>query len=134
VTETEKKAIEDKIRELDVRWGEAACRKDLDAVVDVYASDGTLVWPGQEAVHGTDDIRKNWAEMLKIPGLYLKFTPERLDVAEGGDLVIDFGRVDLGQETEEGPVREVDKYLVVWQLVDGAWKVLYDSYNGNKAG
>ena len=33
------------IREIDARWGDAASRHDVDAVVALYATDGTLVWP-----------------------------------------------------------------------------------------
>lgn len=125
------KAIEDRIRELDAAWGEAATKKDLEKTVSFYAPDGSLVWPSQEAIHGTQAIRDAWREMMKIPGLGLRFTPERIDVS--GDLAVDFGRVDLKQDTDQGPKEEVDKYLVVWQLIDGDWKVLYDSYNANAA-
>ena len=53
-----KKADEKKIRALDKQWGEAATRKDLDAVVAFYAPDGSLVWPDAPAVHGTKAAAK----------------------------------------------------------------------------
>jgi ketosteroid isomerase-like protein len=131
---TDKKADENAIRELDVQWGEAACRKDLDAVVGLYAPNGALVWPGTPAAHGTAAITAQWKEMMKIPGLSLSFTPDQIDIAEAGDYAIDFGKAHLGQDSDDGPVKEVDKYLVVWQKIDGKWKVLYDSYNSNTSG
>jgi len=122
----------EEIRQLDQAWGEAATRKDLDGVVSFYADDGSLVWPGAPAVHGSADIRAAWADMFATtPGLSLKFTPERIDIAKDSDLAIDFGQVAFGHEGKTGPVMESAKYVVVWKHVGGVWKVLYDSYNMN---
>lgn len=125
-------ADEKAIRKLDVEWGEAACKKDLDAVVAFYAPDGSLVWPGAPAAHGTAKIRAAWDEMFReYKGLTLRFTPERIDVALDADLASDFGKVELGHDTGKGHVKATAKYVVVWKKVDGAWKVLYDCYNMN---
>lgn len=120
------------IRQLDVEWGNAASNYDLDAVVAMYAPDGSLVWPGAPAVHGTADIRTAWTGMFNTyQGLHLEFTPERIDFSEADDLAIDFGKVALSYEKSGNRVEEAAKYLVVWKKVEGAWKVLYDSYNAN---
>lgn len=124
-------ADEKAIRKLDVEWGDAACKKDLKAVVAFYAPDGSVVWPGAPAAHGTAKIRAAWVELLKTPGLSLRFTPERIDVADDGDMATDFGKVAFGHDTAQGHVRETAKYVVVWKKVEGAWKVLYDCYNMN---
>ena len=127
----DKKADEKKIRELDVQWGDAACKKDLRAVVSFYASDGSLVWQGNPAAHGTAAIRANWKKMIKTAGLKLRFIPKRIVVAAAGDLATDFGVVEIGQDTDKGPTTVKAKYLVVWKKSRGTWKVLYDSYNTN---
>jgi len=126
-------AEEKAIRENDVAWGKAACEKDLDAVVSLYCKDGALLWTGEPAAVGIAAIRKNWAEMMKIPGLSLEFIPERIVVSESGDLASDFGVVKLGQEDAANFSYTVvtAKYLVVWRKEKNGWKVLYDSYNLN---
>jgi len=126
-------AEEKAIREQDVAWGKAASKKDLDGVVSFYCKDGTLVWTGQPAAHGSAAIRKNWAQMMKIPGLSLEFIPERIVVSESGDLASDFGVVKFGQEDPANFTYTLvtAKYLVVWRKEKKAWKVLYDSYNYN---
>ena len=121
---------EQAIRDLDAQWGAAASRSDVAAVVPLYAHDGSLVWPDQPAVHGTDAIRAAWEEMVKeFPGLSLSFTPERIVVS--GDLASDFGRVDLGFDQGSKRTTMSAKYLVVWRREGGTWKVLYDSWNSN---
>lgn len=126
-------ADEKAIRERDVAWGKAASKKDLDAVVSFYCKDGSLAWTGQPAVHGQAAIRKDWAQMMKIPGLSLEFTPERIVISESGDLASDFGVVKFGQEDPANYTftTVTAKYLVVWRKEKGTWKVLYDSYNYN---
>jgi uncharacterized protein (TIGR02246 family) len=121
-----------KIRALDAEWGDAACKKDLDAVVSFYAEDGSVVWPGAPAAHGIAKIRSAWKELFsQYKGLTLKFTPERIDVAEAGDMATDFGIVAFGHDTDKGHVEETAKYVVTWKKVAGVWKVLYDCYNMN---
>jgi uncharacterized protein (TIGR02246 family) len=122
------------IRALDQQWGEAATRNDLDAVVDMYARDGSLVWPDNPPYHGSEEIRKQWREMFKLyPEIQLKFAPDKIDISESGDLAVDFGVVDFQFTSPEGVQRQVGKYVVVWKKVRGAWKVYYDSWNGNEA-
>ncbi len=126
-------ADEKAIREQDVAWGKAACAKDLDAVVNLYCKDGALAWSGEPAARGIAAIRKYWVQMMKIPGLSLEFTPERIVVSESGDLASDFGVVKLGQDDPANFTYTVvtAKYLVVWRKEKSGWKVLYDSYNLN---
>lgn len=133
MTSDRHKADEALIRKLDEDWGKAASAKNLDAVVSFYAADGSLVWPGAPAAHGTDQIRANWQKMFKtIAGLHLRFIPERIVVSDDGTLASDFGKVEFGHDSSEWVhVQETAKYVVVWKKVKDSWKVLYDSYNMN---
>lgn len=127
------------ILDLDARWGDAATKHDLDAVVAFYAPDATLVWPDMKAVHGTAAIRKAWKHMIAVtPGLGLKFVAEKITVSKEGDLAADFGKVILTMDGTAGSdgkaaakVSETAKYLVTWQKVRGRWMVIYDSWNTN---
>jgi ketosteroid isomerase-like protein len=125
------KADEAAIRRLDEEWGRAASTQKLDAVVGFYAHDGSLVWPGEPAVHGTADIRASWKKMMDISGLNLRFTPERIVISDDASLASDFGKVEFGHEVDGKPVMEIAKYIVVWRKEKDGWKVLYDSYNLN---
>jgi uncharacterized protein (TIGR02246 family) len=111
---------------LNAEWGEAASRGDVDAVVALYAVDGSLVWPGTKAVHGTRGIKRAWKQMLAEP-VWIRFTSQRVVVS--GDLASDFGKVEM-RMPPKGP-KQTAKYLVVWKKVRGNWKVLYDAWNEN---
>ena len=93
------KADESAIRRLDEEWGKAATANNLEATVAFYAHDGSLVWPGQPAVHGTAHIHAAWKKMMDtIPGLNLRFTPERIVISGDASLASDFGKVEFGHE------------------------------------
>jgi len=115
------------ITQLDVEWGKAASAGNVEGVVSLYADDGSLVWPDTNVIHGIDGIRQAWTGMLAPPGVTMAFTPERIVVSESGDLATDFGVVTMQMPPTAPPM--VAKYLVVWQKVNGAWKVLYDAWN-----
>jgi ketosteroid isomerase-like protein len=128
----DKAADEQSIRNLAVQWSAAVEKKDLDAIMAFYAPTATAVWPDAPAAHGLEAIRTAWVDLLKTPGLVLRFTPERIDVANAGDLAVDFGKVESEFDGPGGRVQDVAKYLLMWQKVDGQWKALYDSFNSNK--
>lgn len=122
-----------RIRELDRLWGDAASRKDLDAVLAFYAVDGSLVWPNTRPVHGISQIRDMWKQMLQtIDGLKLEFRPETITLSPDRTMAADYGIVIFDQKTNAYTfTRQEAKYLVVWKKVGDSWKVLYDSYNLN---
>ena len=111
------------IAKLDADWSKAAKAKDVDKVVGYYSKKGSVVWPGQKARHGTRAIRAAWKKAYKEdPNLSLSFAPERIEIASGGDIALDFGGVSFGGDASA-------KYLVVWKREKGGWKVLYDCWN-----
>jgi ketosteroid isomerase-like protein len=108
------------IAKLDAEWSKAAKKKDVEKVVSFYSGKGSVVWPDQKARHGTRAIRAAWERAYKEdPNLSLTFEPERIEIARGGDIGVDFGSVSFGAD-------ESAKYLVVWKRENGDWKVLYD--------
>jgi uncharacterized protein (TIGR02246 family) len=117
------------ITALDAAWGDAVGRRDLEAVLGLYADDATLAWPNEPAIHGMANIRPAWVAMLKTAGLSLKFTPERIDIAGSGDMAADFGKVEFGHDSDSGHSVDIGKYVVTWVKRDGKWKVLYDIFN-----
>ncbi len=135
-------ADEAEIRRLDKVWSDAASKGagNLDNIVPIYGPNATLVWPGQPPVHGPRAIRKAWKKAFEdFPDFHLTFSPVRIDISEDGDMASDFGKVGMAWtetkrvkgRTAKQRVKATAKYVVVWTKVDGAWKVLYDSYNMN---
>src|SRR5688572_18797128 len=92
-TPVDKAADEQSIRNIAVQWSAAIEKKDLDAIMAFYTQDATAAWPDSPAIHGLEAIRSGWTEVLKTPGLAVRFTPERIDVANAGDVAVDFGKI-----------------------------------------
>jgi len=122
---------EQAIRALDAAWNTAVAKKELDALVGFYAPDGATMWPDAPASRGPAAIRAAWKELLNTPGLAANIVPDRIRVAQAGDLAVDEGHVDLEMDSPQGRARETVKYVVNWIKVGGAWKVAYDMYNSN---
>jgi len=122
---------EQAIRKLDADWNAAIVKKDLDAIVNLYAADGATMWPDAPASRGSAAIRAAWVELMKTPGITGIIVVDRIQVAQSGDVAFDEGHVNLEVDTPQGRAKETVKYLVGWKKVDGAWKVAYDMYNGN---
>jgi uncharacterized protein (TIGR02246 family) len=125
------KAEEQAIRQLDDQWVAAVQKKDLEATVGFYAPDAWAMWPDAPAAKGTQAIRTAWTEMFKASNLNLGFTPEKIEVAQAGDVATDVGAVHMEMDTPQGHIKEDAKYLVVWKKVNGAWKAQYDTFNSN---
>lgn len=135
-------ADEAEIRRLDKVWSDSASKgiANLNSTVSIYGPNATVVWPGQPPAHGPRAIRRAWKKAFEdFHEFHLTFTPVRIDISEAGDMASDFGKVFMAwTETKKVKGRTVKqrvkakaKYVVVWTRVDGAWKVLYDSYNMN---
>jgi uncharacterized protein (TIGR02246 family) len=122
---------EQAIRALDADWNAAIAKKDLDAIVNLYAADGATMWPDAPASRGSAAIRAAWVELMKTPGITGIIVVDRIQVAQSGDVAFDEGHVNLEVDTPQGRAKETVKYLVGWKKVGGAWKVAYDMYNSN---
>lgn len=126
----------DRIRQLNAEWVSAVAEKDLDAIVQVYATDGRFMPPNAAGVKGHRAIRKAWKPILEIPGVFLIFKPMSIEVAEGRDMASDVGTYLLSfdaSDGSEGRREQRGKYLVVWKKVEGAWKVAADIFNADQS-
>jgi len=87
--------------------------------------------PKAPAVHGSENIRKGWAEGFAMPGPGLSWRTTAVEVARSGDLAYENGTYDFVTTGKDGKTSdEKGKYLVIWKKqADGAWKVAVDMDN-----
>jgi uncharacterized protein (TIGR02246 family) len=120
-------AEEQAIRDLDAEWVACVAAKDAAKCASFYAADGSLLPPGMDPVMGTAALEQAWAGIIEaLP--YLHFEPTRIVVAVGGDMAWDYGTWRV-TDAPDGAVVDHGKYLVVWQKIDGEWKVVADMFN-----
>jgi ketosteroid isomerase-like protein len=83
-----------------------------------------------EPAEGDDAIRAAMQALLDMGARSLDIEP--LDVREGGNLTVEYGRYRLGIEPPAGePVTDIGKYVVVHETRDGSTKILLDCFNSN---
>jgi uncharacterized protein (TIGR02246 family) len=113
------------IQSLDNQFTAAGNRGDADAVAAMYASDATVLPPGNSVVKGAE-IRTLFAGMAsQLTNLKLIAT----DVTRlSPDYIQEIG-VSTYTTKGEKPVKVTSSYVVVWKQVDGAWKLWTDVFH-----
>jgi len=122
------------IRAASVAWSRAATSKDLDKAVSFYSDDALVLPDKAPALRGNENIRKNWAPLLALPGPGLSWKTSALDVARSGDMAYETGVYDFVTTDKKGKSTDYKgKYLVIWKKqTDGSWKVAVDTDNGDQ--
>lgn len=124
-------AGEKRIRELDAAWVAAVAAKDAKATAAFYADDGRIMPQNAPAAEGSDAVGEVWNGLFQLKDFALTFEPTRIAVAEAGDVAYDIGTYSLAFTSDQGPVQDLGKYVVVWKKVGGEWKVAADIFNSN---
>lgn len=119
------------IRELSRQWVDAVAAGDTETIAGLYTEDGLVMPPGAPQAQGPEAVGAAWAELMELPEFSLTFEPTTIEVAEAGDMAYDVGTYQLSFESEDGPVQDVGKYVVVWVKEDGEWKAAADIFNSD---
>src|SRR5947208_8149429 len=106
-------ADEAAIRKLDQQMVQAIEAKDLDRTVAVYAPEGRMMPPNAPPSVGSEQIRKKWDDLLKIPGMSLTFEPSVVRVSPDGQMAYDVGTYVFGFDTPNGKQQDEGKYAQV---------------------
>ncbi|MBA3577729.1 MAG: SgcJ/EcaC family oxidoreductase [Sphingomonas sp.] len=128
-TTADTSAIEEQIKANEARWNQAYKARDADALAAFYAEDGALATPGEPLARGSEAIRKATAGVASDPAFKLTFSPNRIQVAQSGDLAYSRGRYTMTatDPATKQPNTTGGHYLTVWQKQsDGSWKVVED--------
>jgi uncharacterized protein (TIGR02246 family) len=127
-------ADEAAIRAASAAWSQAATAKDLDKAVSFYADDALILPEKAPAVRGQENIRKNWAPLLALPGPGLSWQTSALQVARSGELAYETGTYNFVTTDKNGKSTDnKGKYLVIWKKPsDGTWKVAVDTDNSDQ--
>jgi len=114
----EVKKEEQIIRSLAPKWAEAVAKKDIEIALSLYAPDVIVLDPDAPARRGLDAMRSSWTNLVKMPGVAIEITPEKIEFSVAGDFATEFGRFDLQFDGPNGPVKMVNKYLTIWRKIN----------------
>jgi ketosteroid isomerase-like protein/quercetin dioxygenase-like cupin family protein len=123
--------VESAIHAINRQMEQAVASKNVDAIVNLYATDAVFMPPNTPALRGHAAIRGNWAEAVGLPNASLRLTPTRIDVAASGDLATDVGTYTFSFNGDQGPVNDRGKYMAKFIKVGTDWKIASDIYNSD---
>lgn len=123
--------IEQDIKDVTMRFGEAFNRGDVATAVEFYTDDAKFLHPNTEIVSGKQAI-KEFFETGRAFGLR-RINFESIEVGYDGDLAYERGVINMDLEPEGGQAMvDRGKYLVVMKRqADGSWKVAVDIWNSD---
>jgi len=123
-------AVKQALATVEEGWNQAFHTKNLDALVEPYASDAVFVLPGLPAQVGTSAIRNVYVEALKDPNFDLTLTSDRMEVAQSGELAFSQGHLTMkgtDPKTKQPTTTMTGPYLTVFKKqADGSWKAIQD--------
>ncbi|MBA3669049.1 MAG: SgcJ/EcaC family oxidoreductase [Sphingomonas sp.] len=123
-------AVKQALATVEAGWNEAFHSKNLDGLVEPYASDAVFVLPGLPAQVGTSAIRNTYVEALKDPNFDVTLTSDRVEVAQSGDLAFSQGHLTMkgtDPKTKQPTTTMTGPYLTVFKKqADGSWKAIQD--------
>src|SRR5579862_5148321 len=115
------------IEAANTKFSAAAAQGDGAALAALYSSVGQVMPAGSPPIRGTEAIQKFWQGALEsgIAAIGLK----TIEVFGHGPTATEVGEYELRDKA--GKNLDHGKYIVVWQHVDGQWKLLRDMFSTN---
>jgi ketosteroid isomerase-like protein len=109
------------------QFSAAAAKGDGAALAALYSADGQVMPAGSDPIRGAEAIQKFWQGALDsgVAAIGLK----TIDIFGHGPTATEVGEYELRDKA--GKVLDHGKYIVVWQHVDGKWKLLRDMFSTN---
>lgn len=119
---------EAEILETEAAFNKAGQAKDLEKVMSAYSPDAVMFVPGAPPIHGIEDIRKTWRQLMASPESHLTVTLSALEVARSADQAWQRGTFSLDVVDKKGKTTtQAGEYFLLWKKQnDGAWKIAGD--------
>ena len=110
---------------------EAVVRKDIDAVMSIYA-DNAIFQPPNEPQYQGKEIYQKHLEGLLLNIVSLNVSSSEIKVAQSGDIAYYAGQYLLIFKGTEGNVEFPGKFLYVLNKINDEWKVVIASGTGDQ--
>ena len=116
------------IKEATMAWQAAWNAGNGAGIAALYAEDAVILPPGGDAVEGTEAITAFWQVAIDAtPGSKAELATTELHNL--GDVAVEVG--SYVATAADGSHMDHGKYLVLWMLKDGKWKMVRDIWNSS---
>jgi uncharacterized protein (TIGR02246 family) len=109
------------------KFMQAAEKGDAAALAALYTDEAWLLPPGAEMVRGRAAIEEFWASRFQRIAAIELTTTDLAAVSEDGAREVGTSLITLRGQDQ----RLTGKYMVVWKLTEGEWKLEADMWNSN---
>ena len=117
------------IQDLEKQWNQDFLTKDADKLAAYYSDDAVLMAPGMAPSVGRESIRAALKQMVADPGLTLKFTAARIEVAGSGDMGYSRGAyvMTMTDPRTKQMIHDAGSYVTTYRKeADGKWRAVAD--------
>jgi ketosteroid isomerase-like protein len=105
--------------------------RELERAMAHFADDAVLHVASMPPVRGRDAIQGFYENVFRFMTASAA-TPEVARMSSGGDMAYTMGRVTNVFQGDQGPVEYAGKYLLVWELRAGDWRIVVYSISSNQ--
>ncbi|HET8712301.1 MAG TPA: nuclear transport factor 2 family protein [Gemmatimonadales bacterium] len=124
----------ERIRELEQSWMDAVARRDLGAMMAIYAPEAQELIPGQPGIVGREAIRAFYDSVLEaFPRLRHSFDLQEITISEAGDLAVVRGTYRFTPDADIPDEIEIGKFVGVWIYSEGDWRLQINISNPDEA-
>lgn len=119
-----------RMAEISSDWLDAYSNGDLDSLMAIMHPDAILMPHGQRTSRGSEAIREYFSTRIGRPGV--TFVDNLQEIRINGDWAYVLGTFELKvtqDSPEKPPYLHSGRYLVLYEKIDGNWKMLRDMDN-----
>ena len=103
--------------------------RQIDTAATYFADDVIQMPPNSPAIKGIEMYKERWMEATGMAEWDFQF--EAQEVRRTGDMAVELGKYTLRlTPTENSPIPPIEDsghYIVLWELIDGDWKIVWDA-------
>jgi uncharacterized protein (TIGR02246 family) len=113
-------------------FAEAAGRRDVDAIANLYTKDAIVLPPEGAMVVGRDAVRNAWKAAIDEGFSGVKI--ESIKVEVSGDIAVDVGHASMVMKSAGAPTTTVEvKFMAIWKKTRGQWRIHRDMWSPRAA-
>lgn len=111
--------LADEVRATEVAFAKTLADRDVKTFRAMIAPD--VIWLADVPLRGPDQVVRNWQKFFDAPQAPFSWTPELVQVQDGGRLALSTGPVF-------NPAgKRVGTYTSIWRReASGEWKIIFD--------
>jgi len=112
-------ALAEQVRATEIAFAKTLADRDVKAFRAMIAPD--VIWLADVPLHGPDQVLTRWQKFFDAPQPPFSWSPEIVEVQEGGKLALSTGPV------VNSAGKRVGTYTSIWRREpSGDWKIIFD--------